>query len=85
MAFSGQMVSFRANYEILMVGRAAGLVLPLVALVDVCCHLSCDWSPKSPLRGAAIIYGGNAARLGHCCSPGSFMGGPRLERRLFLR
>src|SRR5260221_6103208 len=75
MAFSGPMVSFAPNYEILMVGRA---------LIGV--GIGGYWSmsaatimrlvpEQSVPRGLAIIYGVNALASAIAAPLGSFMGG----------
>src|SRR5258707_5591092 len=75
MAFSGTMVSFAPNYEILMVGRALiGVAIGGFWSMSAATIMRLVPEQSVP-RGLAIIYGGNALASAIAAPLGSFMGG----------
>ena len=75
MAFSGTMVSFAPNYEILMVGRALiGVAIGGFWSMSAATIMRLVPEESVP-RGLAIIYGGNALASAIAAPLGSFMGG----------
>jgi predicted MFS family arabinose efflux permease len=75
MAFSGTMVSFAPNYEILMVGRAL-ISVAIGGFWSMSAATIMRLVPEESVpRGLAIIYGGNALASAIAAPLGSFMGG----------
>src|SRR5260221_981124 len=75
MAFSGTMVSFAPNYEILMVGRAL-IGVAIGGFWSMSAATITRLVPEQSVpRGLAIIYGGNALASAIAAPLCSFMGG----------